>query len=193
MGIVFAILAPACVGLWIVMPSVEALLVPGQFRGPFGHYLGLLLPGLFAMALITFGLNPVFQIEKRTAPLVYAAVAAVVFAIGLLLALPWGADASNLAIAQTGGWLASLAVTIVCALRVDPVWPSFRDLALASIGTLTMYLVLSPLRSLPPGVATLLSQIGAGVLVYGLFVAIFDIARLRRPVIEWLERTAPRA
>jgi len=193
MGIVFAILAPACVGLWIVMPSVEALVVPGQFRGPFGHYLGLLLPGLFAMGLITFGVNPVFQIEKRTAPLVYAAGAAVAVAIVLLLVLPWGADASNLAIAQTGGSLAALAVTIGFALRVDPVWPSFRDLALAAAGTLAMYVALSPLRSLSPGVSTLLSQIAAGVLVYGIFVAVFDIARLRRPVVEWLGRTLSRA
>ena len=193
MGIVFAIMAPACVGLWIVMPSIEALLVPGQFRGPFGHYLGLLLPGLFAMALITFGLNPVFQIEKRTAPLVYAAIAAVVVAIGLLFALPWGVDASNLAIAQTGGWLAALAVTIACALRVDPVWPSFRDFALAALGTAMMYLLLSRLRNLAPGVVTLLSQIGAGVLVYGSFVALFDIAGLRRPVVEWLGRALSRS
>lgn len=193
MGIVFAVLAPACVGLWIVMPSVEALLVPGQFRGPFGHYLGLLLPGLFAMGLITFGVNPVFQIEKRTAPLVYASVAAVVVAIGLLLVLPWGADASNLALAQTGGSLAALAVTIGYALKVDPVWPSFRDLALASAGALAMYVALWRLRSLPPGFATLMSQIGAGVLIYGIFVAIFDIARLRRPVVEWLGRAFSRA
>ena len=47
------------------------------------------------------------------------------FAIGLLLALPWGADATNLAIAQTGGWLASLAVTIAFALRVDPAQMDF--------------------------------------------------------------------
>lgn len=193
MGVVFAILAPACVGLWIVMPSVESLVVPGQFRGPFGHYLGLLLPGLFAMGLITFGVNPVFQIEKRTAPLVYAAVAAVFVAIGLLLVLPWGVDASNLAIAQTGGSLAALAVTIVYALRIDPVWPSFRDLALAAIGTLAMYLALLPLRSLSPGAATLLSQIVVGVVVYGIFVALFDIAHLRRSVVEWLGRTFSRA
>jgi peptidoglycan biosynthesis protein MviN/MurJ (putative lipid II flippase) len=145
------------------------------------------------MGLITFGVNPVFQIEKRTAPLVYASVAAVVVAIGLLLVLPWGADASNLALAQTGGSLAALAVTIGYALKVDPVWPSFRDLALASAGALAMYVALWRLRSLPPGFATLMSQIGAGVLIYGIFVAIFDIARLRRPVVEWLGRAFSRA
>ncbi len=192
MGVVFAILAPACMGLWIVMPSVEALVMPAQFRGPFGHYLGLLLPGLFAMGLMHFGVNPVFQIEKRTAPLVYAALAAVIVAIGLLLVLPWGDDASNLAIAQTGGSLAALAVTIIYALRVDPVWPSFRDLALAAVGAGAMYLALTPLRNLAPGFVTLLSQIGAGIMVYGLFVALFDIARLRQLVVDWLRPTISR-
>jgi len=84
-------------------------------------------------------------------------------------------------------------VTIVYALRIDPVWPSFRDLALAAIGTLAMYLALLPLRSLSPGAATLLSQIVVGVVVYGIFVALFDIAHLRRSVVEWLGRTFSRA
>ena len=192
MGVVFAILAPACIGLWIIMPSIETLVVPAQFRGPFGHYLGLLLPGLFAMGLMHFGVNPVFQIEKRTAPLVYAALTAVLVAIILLLVLPWGADASNLALAQTGGSLAALAVTIIYALRVDPVWPSFRDLALTLVGAAAMYLALTPLRGLAPGFAALLSQIAAGVLAYGFVVAIFDIAGLRRLVVDWLAAGATR-
>lgn len=192
MGVVFAILAPACIGLWIIMPSIETLVVPAQFRGPFGHYLGLLLPGLFAMGLMHFGVNPVFQIEKRTAPLVYAALTAVLVAIILLLVLPWGADASNLALAQTGGSLAALAVTIIYALRVDPVWPSFRDLALTLVGAGAMYLALTPLRGLAPGFAALLSQIAAGVLAYGFVVAIFDIAGLRRLVVDWLAAGATR-
>ncbi len=179
MDVVFAILAPACVGLYLVMPSVEALVVPGEFRGPFSHYIGLLLPGLFAMGLIHFGINPVFQIEKRTAPLVYAAIAAVVVAFGLLLALPWGHDATNLAIAQAGGYLAALVVTIILALRVDPVWPSFRDIGRAGIATGAMWVLVAPLRQREPGLATLLLQIGVGAAFYGACVVAFDIAKLR--------------
>jgi hypothetical protein len=152
----------------------------------------LLLPCLFAMGLMHFGVNPVFQIEKRTAPLVYAALAAVLVAIILLFVLPWGADASNLALAQTGGSLAALAVTIIYALRVDPVWPSFRDLALTLVGAVAMYLALTPLRGLAPGFAALLSQIAAGVLAYGFVVATFDIAGLRRLVVDWLAAGATR-
>lgn len=186
MGVVFAFLLPACVGLWLVMPSVEALIVPTQFRGPFGHYLGLLLPGLFAMGLISFGVNPVFQIEKRTAPTIVAALAAVSVSLLLLLALPWGRDASNLAIAQAGGYLAALAVTIYFALRAQPVWPSFWDLFAAAVATGAMYVALAPMRAMTPGLFTLLLQILCGGAIYGLLVVIFDIAGLRTFALAWL-------
>lgn len=193
MGVVFAFLLPACVGLWLIMPSLEALIVPTQFRGPFGHYLGLLLPGLFAMGFISFALNPVFQIEKRTAPLVVAASAAVGGALLMLFVLPWGRDASNLAIAQAAGYLAALAVTIYFALRAQPVWPSFWDLFAALLATGAMYLAVAPMRSMEPGVFALLLQIGGGAAIYAVMVAVFDIAGLRRIVLAWLRPLIARA
>lgn len=193
MGVVFAFLLPACAGLWLIMPSVEALIVPAQFRGPFGHYLGLLLPGLFAMGFVSFGVNPVFQISKRTAPLVVAAVAAVAVSLLLLFLLPWGRDASNLAIAQAGGYVAALLVTIWFALRAQPVWPSFWDLFAAAVGTGVMFHALSPMRALAPGFLTLLLQIAAGAAIYGAMVAVFDIAGLRTHVAVWLRAHIARA
>jgi len=186
MSIVVAILLPACVGLWGVMPSVEALIVPPQFRGPFGHYLGLLLPGLFAVGVTSFALNPVFQIEKRTAPLLIAAVAAAAVSLLLLFALPWGSDASNLAIAQAGGYLAALAATIYFALRAQPVWPSMRDIAAAALATGVMWAALSHMRDMTPGFVTLLLQIGAGATIYATLAAVFDIAAMRSLVAAWL-------
>jgi len=194
MGVVFAFLLPACAGLWLVMPSVEALIVPAQFRGPFGHYLGLLLPGLFAMGVLNFGVNPVFQISKRTAPLIAAAVAAAVVSLLLLFLLPWGRDASNLAIAQAGGYVAALLATIYFALRAQPIWPSFWDLFAAVVGTAIMFLALTPMRvALEPGVVTLLLQIAAGGIIYGLMVAAFDIAGLRTLALAWLRPRLARA
>lgn len=193
MGVVFAILLPACVGLWLIMPSLEALIVPTQYRGPFGHYLGLLLPGLFAMGFISFALNPVFQIEKRTAPLSIAATAAVIGALMLLFVLPWGNDASNLAIAQAGGYLAALAVTIYFALRAQPVWPSFWDLFAALVSTGAMYLAVAPLRTMAPGALTLFLQISAGAAVYAAMVVVFNIAGLRRIIAAWLRPLIARA
>ena len=186
MSIVFVILLPACVGLGAVLPSVEALVVPTQFHGPFRHYLGLLLPGLFAIGFVNFGVNPLFQIEKKTAPLVIAAATAVIISVLLVFILPWGQDASNLAIAQAGGYLAALAVTIFFAHRAQAIWPSWRDLGLASLGVIFMYIAVSLFSSQTPGFRALVMQILTGGVIYGLFVVIFDIARLRSHAVAWL-------
>lgn len=193
MSVVFTFLLPACAGLWLVLPSVETLVVPTEFRGPFGHYLGLLMPGLFAMGMINFGLNPVFQISKRTAPLILAAFAAAVASLVLLFVLHWGKDASHLAIAQAGGYLAALAATIFFALRAQPVWPSFWDLFAAIVATGVMFVALSPMRAMTPGLMTLLLQVFAGGAIYGLMVAAFDIAGLRSQAIAWLRPRPQRA
>jgi hypothetical protein len=135
----------------------------------------------------------VFQISKRTAPLVVAAVAAVAASLLLLFLLPWGRDASNLAIAQAGGYVAALLVTIWFALRAQPVWPSFWDLFAAAVGTGVMFLALSPVRDLDPGFPTLLLQIGAGAAIYGAMVAVFDIAGLRTQIAARLRPFIARA
>jgi hypothetical protein len=146
----------------------------------------LLLPGLFAIGFVNFGVNPIFQIEKKTAPLVIAAATAVFVSILLVFILPWGQDASNLAIAQAGGYLAALAVTIFFACRAQAIWPSWRDFGLASLGVIFMYIAVSLFSSLTPGFRALVMQILTGGVIYGLFVVIFDIARLRSHAVAWL-------
>lgn len=192
MGIVVAFLLPACAGLWFVMPSIEELIVPTEYRGPFGHYLGLLLPGLFAMGVILFGVNPVFQIDKKTTPLIVAALAAVGFGLALLFILPWGDDASNLAIAQGGAYVAALVATIYFALRTQPVWPSFWDMFAALVATGAMSIALTPLREMTPGLLALIVQVAAGALVYGCLTFAFDIAGLRSFGVVWLRRRLAR-
>jgi len=162
--------------------------VPGQYRGPFGHYLGLLLPGLFAMGVLLFGVNPVFQIDKKTTPLIVAALAAVGFGLALLFLLPWGEDASNLAIAQGGAYVAALAATIYFALRSQPVWPSFWDMFAALVATGAMSIALAPLRDMAPGFFTLVLQALTGAAVYGALTFAFDIAGLRTLGAAWLRR-----
>ncbi|CAN2534679.1 hypothetical+protein [Methylocapsa aurea] len=179
MTIVAAFLMPACAGIWLTMPSIEELIVPAQFRGPFGHYLDLLLPGLFAMGLIQFAVNPVFQLEKKTAPLIGAALVAVVAGLCLALALPRGADASSLALAQCGAYVAALAALVLFAARTAPQWPRGRDMLGALAATGAMVLALRPLAGLAPGILTLLLQVGVGGAVYCAAVLVFDIAGLR--------------
>jgi O-antigen/teichoic acid export membrane protein len=193
MTIVAAFLMPACVGIWLTMPSIEALIVPAQFRGPFGHYLDLLLPGLFAMGLIQFAVNPVFQIEKKTAPLIGAAAVAVVSGFCFAVLLPRGADASSLAIAQCGSYVTALVALALFAARTSPQWPSLRDILAALAATSAMILALRPLRDLPPGVVTLVLQIGVGAFVYCGAILAFDAAGLRGLALERVRPLLARA
>jgi O-antigen/teichoic acid export membrane protein len=188
MAVVFAILAPAAAGLWLVLPSVEHLIVPEQFRGPFGVYLTLMLPGLFCFGLMNFAINAVFQIEKKTLPLIAAAVAACIANPIFVWLLPRGGDASSLAIAQAAAFAVALAVLALFATLSGARWPRARDVGLTIAGVALMTLALLPLRAMPPGVITLLAQCLGGGLIFGTVVAVFDIAGLRRIGLETLQK-----
>jgi O-antigen/teichoic acid export membrane protein len=172
MTMIIAVVVPACVGIWATLPSIEALIVPSQYRGPFAHYLTLLLPGLCATGLIHFAVNPIFQIGKKTAPLIAAAVIGCVANGVLLLLLARGGDASGLAIAQSGAAIASLVALLGFAARTRPHWPAARDLAAIAVSTCAMILVLLPLRNAAPGVLTLAAETVVGIGVFaGLMLA----------------------
>jgi O-antigen/teichoic acid export membrane protein len=188
MAVVLAVLLPGCVGVYFVMPSVELLIVPGQFRGPFGHYLSLQLPGLFSMGMILFAVNPVFQIAKKTAPMIAAAVIGALAGVVLFFLLPWGADASNLALAQCGVYVVALLATLALAAREKPIWPRLRDLIATGAATVGMVVALAPMQGMPPGLAALLAQVCVGAFVYGALTFAFDTAGLRGELIAWAKR-----
>ena len=179
-GLVFAVVLPACVGLWLILPSLEALIVPQAYRGAFGHYLALLLPGLFCFALTTYAVNPIFQIEKRTLPLIAAALAGALVNGALVILQPGGADASIYAVAQALALVAGFCVLSIAAFRDRAAQPDLRSLGVATLGSLTMCGALLPLRAMEPGLLTLLLQGAAGGCIYGVFVFAFDLAGLRR-------------
>jgi O-antigen/teichoic acid export membrane protein len=186
MAIVIAVLLPACTGIWLILPSIEQVIVPAAYRGPFGHLLTLMMAGLFSSAVIVFGINPIFQIAKRTAPLVGAALFACVVDVLLLLVLPRSTDASSLAIAQTGAYVAALGMLVFVASLSKPQWPRPRDIGLAMLGTAAMAAALLPLREHHPGLITLMEQVLAGIVVYGLFIVCCDIANIREILIARL-------
>ena len=183
MAITIAVILPACAGIWLVMPSLQALIVPQQYRGPFEQLLTLMMPGLFCFAMILYVINPIFQIAKRTGPLIGAACVGCIADPVILLLLPHTADASRLAIAQSGAFVCAMATLVVIAGLSKPVWPRARDLAATALATLAMAAVLLPLRVREPGVLVLVSQILAGVSVYGALVMLLDIAGLRALVV----------
>ena len=179
---VFALLLPCAVGFWAVLPALQALVVPEAYRGPFALYATLLIPGLFCLAMMYFALNPIFQIRRRTMPVIAAA------AVGLagngigLLVLPPLFGGAGIALAQTLGlglafaWLAVRALTGLDRLRLP-----WREIASASVACGAMALALTPLRHIEP-VSALALCIAVGVALYAALVVVFDIAGLRSQV-----------
>ncbi len=194
MAIVVAVILPACTGIWLVMPSIQALIVPADYRGPFEELLTPMMPGFFFFALILYAINPIFQIRKRTAPLIGAAAVACVADPVLLLVLPRSHDASGLAWAQTGAFALAFAALVAIACLSKPAWPRMRDLAGTLGSTAAMVALLLPMRAHPPSLPTLCLQVATGILVYGSLAALLDIASLRtlllarlRPAVTSLE------
>jgi O-antigen/teichoic acid export membrane protein len=180
MAIVIAIVLPACTGIWLILPSLQQVIVPAAYRGPFGDLLTLMMGGLFCTAIIQFGLNPIFQIAKQTTPLIAAAAFGCVVDVVLLLVLPRNADASSFAIAQTGAYVASLAALVFVSSFSKPQWPPVRDIVATVLATMAMAAALLPLRAYDPSLLTLIEQVLAGTVIYSFFVAVFDIAGLRK-------------
>ena len=181
-GTVFALLAPCAVGFWAVLPALQALVVPDAYRGPFAAYALALLPGLFCLSLMFFALNPVFQIRRRTSPVIAAAVVGLcVNGIGLLALRPLlggigVALAQTLGLTSAGLWLGWRALT--GPERIALPW---AEIGTAALACAAMGLALAPFRGLPPATA-LTVCVPAGMAVYGTLVWIFDIAGLRRQV-----------
>ncbi len=190
MGVVFAVILPTSVGLWLILPSFQALIVPEAFRGPFEIYMTSMLPGLLFYALLQFGLSPIFQIAKSTAPMIASALSACATDLILLAVLPHGADGYWLALAQSGAMLAGLVVGFILAAATKPVWPSALDMLSILVATAAMLVAVLPLRSLTPGLPVLIAQAALGALIYGGVAYALDIARLRTRIASLLKSRA---
>ena len=190
MALVVAVILPSAAGLWLCLPSVEALIAPAAFRGPFSAHLAPMLPGLAAFVLTMYAVAPIFQIAKRTAPMVFAALAALAVLATLAIVLPRAGGGLWLAFAQSGALIAGLAVALALAAASRPQWPRARDILGALAATVAMALALRPLNALSPGVALLALQACVGATVYGGLAWLFDVARLRQRLQAALGRGA---
>ncbi len=177
MGVIFAIVLPACAGVWLTLPSIERLVVPEEFRGPFLAYFSLLLPGQFAFGMFAFAVVPHFLIAKKTLPMILAAALACLADVALIRFLP--PEPHSIALAQTGAMIVGLSVLTVNAAFTGARFPPARDIAAAIAGGVAMVAALLPLRGATPGAPLLAAQVVLGVAVYGAFVAVLDTAGLR--------------
>ncbi|MGV7032213.1 lipopolysaccharide biosynthesis protein [Methylobacterium symbioticum] len=190
-GVVVALLLPCAVGFWAVLPALQEIVVPEAYRGPFALYAALLIPGLFCLSMMFFAINPIFQIRRRTLPVIAAAgVGLAVNAAGLLV-LPPLLGGAGIALAQTLGlvaaflWLAARALTGPDRLHLP-----WREIAASAAACLVMGLALAPFRYLAPGLA-LATCLPLGIGLYGILVWVFDIAGLRGHVLARFRPSCP--
>lgn len=190
-AIVVALMLPCAAGFWIVLPALQALVVPEAFRGPFALYAGILIPGLFCLALTNFALNPVFQIRRRTLPVIGAAVFGLAVNGLCLVLLPPAFGPAGVAMAQSAGMAAAMLLLALRALtgpqRIALPW---HEILAATGASLVMVLCLLPLRQVGPW-QTLAFGIPLGMLIYAALVWLFDIAGLRTIVAARLRSDAP--
>lgn len=177
--IVFAILTPAAVGFWLILPSIEALLAPPSFRGHFAKYLELLLPGLFCQGMATYAINAVFQIQKNTKAIVAAAFVGFAANVALLVALGGSADPSMIAIVQSVAYAAAFLSLVALAFAAGAKRPAFRHILFTCVGVATMTLALLPMREWTPGVLTLATQVFVGGAIMLAFILALNVAELR--------------
>lgn len=190
--IIIALLMPACVGYWLVLPAFEALVVPLGFQGAFLTYSTALLPGLFAYGLVQYALNPVFQLDIRTGPITVAALTGLAVNVVLLWVLPSRIGPIGYALAQSIAMGATLALMLVMALRRAPAWPRARDLAAIMLATGLMLAALLPFRhSGSPGLMLPMLALTGGM-IYGAVILACNVAGLRIWLMQALARRMSR-
>ncbi|MBY0613629.1 MAG: oligosaccharide flippase family protein [Beijerinckiaceae bacterium] len=176
--IVLAVMAPVCVGLWLVMPSFEALFVPQAFHGSFSRILTALLPGLFAFSILSFCVFQTFFVARRTWPVTVSSLAATLINI-LVVRASGTTDPAAIAAIQAGGFIVSLGIGIALSYAIFPVNVRAKDIAVVTLATGLVILCVYPLRTLEPGLVTLLVQAATGVIVYAAALWTGNVAGLR--------------
>ena len=178
------LLAPCAVGFWAVLPALQGLVVPDAYRGPFETYSVALMPGLFCLSMMFYALNPVFQIRRRTFPVIAAALVGLAVNGAGLLILPDRMGGIGVALAQTAGLAAAGAVARLARAHGSGAHRRCRGARSASRRSPARRWGWSSPRSAtcrPPPPWRSWSR--PGWPLYGALVWIFDIAGLRRQVL----------
>ena len=182
MSYVFALCAPLAAGYWLALPMFEALIVPQEFRGHFASYTTILIPAMICFALVLYAFNPVFQIQKRTWPVIATAfVALSVNALFARLFAP-GLGPHGFAWAQFAGYGAALFLIVGAAFAMSRVRPSIADVAKIIAATAAMTIALAPLRGLEPSLWKLALMTALGAAIYGGLAWLMNIANVRREI-----------
>lgn len=178
---VLALLAPALLGLWLVLPSLEALLVAREFRGAFAWHAAMLIPGLALYGIVQYALHPFHQIARRTAILLVTALAALLVTLLILTLAPAFRLPSVVvpALALVVAMALATAVLIGWRDRAVPILASGTAMQL-SLALATMTAAVLPIRFLlEPGPVALVASVVIGMIAYGALAWSLDLAGLR--------------
>ncbi len=179
MGVVVAIVTPAVLGCWLILPSFQTLFVPRNFQGPFAHYFTLMAPALAAFALINYGLNPAYQISHRLAPLIIGALSAVLVNLLTIDFAPSHGDAAKFALAQSFSSLFGMLALLSMLFLLEPMWPRARDILGTLFASALMLVAVLPLRGMTPGLFVMTAQMALGASVYLATALTLDLVGLR--------------
>jgi O-antigen/teichoic acid export membrane protein len=177
--IILAVLLAMATGLVLVIEALEPMLVRPDFRGPFGHAVMLLTPGVFLYALIQYAVHPYAQLARKTPALVVTAlvVAACAGLGGVALALlPPGMPGPGLVLAM------AMATGLALLAQISPgyVAPSAAALRKLALVILAMAVPVALIRQWDGGVLAALAAMAAGVVAFAATAWMLDLAGLRR-------------
>lgn len=182
---VLAVLAPMALGLMLVAPGLEPLLVAPAFRGTFAALVLALTPGVALYAVAQYGLHPFAQLRHTTPAL--AAAAGLALASGTALALVLGRQGD---VARMAGLALTLAMGLA-VLRLG--WAAGKAARLSArfLASLAACLALLGVAVVPFAAMgftpfTLACAITLGALAYAAGAFALDLAGLR----GWIKRPA---
>ena len=184
--LIFAMLAPLTAGYMAMAPTFDALVVPAAFRGDYARLSLFLAPGFFAFCALYSMCNSVFQLAKRTWPLTFAALAALVVNL-VLVKLPFfSSDIDGIAQAYALSLVVGFVAAAVPALLQRTIHPAWRDMIVIAVATGAMAFIVRPLNAIhPPLLAAAASLAVGGAIIAGAILAA-DVGGMRGFAVERL-------
>jgi O-antigen/teichoic acid export membrane protein len=174
-----AVLTAVAAGYWLILPSIEALLVPPAFRQSFTSITTALLPGILCFALVQAAITPVFQLKKSTWPAIMGA--GVAFILSVVLVGPWGWQPSltGYATAQAVGYGAAFVLLAALSLMALKAVPGLKDMVASLLAVAAMIAAVWPIRGLEPGWMTLILSATAGAAIFAGIVWLANVGQCR--------------
>ncbi|MCA0407315.1 MAG: hypothetical protein LCH39_14325 [Proteobacteria bacterium] len=173
-----AVLAPMAMGLMLIAPGLEPLLVAPAYQGPFAAFVLALTPGIALYALVQYGLHPFGQLRHQTGQLLRAALLACITGLGLGVAVL----AASIAPAKVGLVLAiaMLAATLSLGLSAGRIaLPSARFAASLVCCLALLGVAVTPFVALGLSLPSLIGAVVSGALAYAGGAFALDLAGLK--------------